>query len=282
MKQPSLFILGNPRSGTTVLRLSLSSHNNICVPPEGGFALWLEKQFIEQAFPVSLEAFIDAVLASKKFETWSLSKQTIMDLADVKSVTDYSSAVELVYQAYAKKIGKSNCRVIGDKNNFYTGMVGSLYRLFTESKVLWITRDPRDVFCSYKELKNRELNSKYAPNLEQDPEKFALEWCDVMEHRKEARTLFGSGFCAIRYEDLVSNPEKSLTRVSRFLGLEYDPQMLEFHKQSDEPESFLAWKEKTKYPFSNSQVGRYQRDLSSHEISVIESVAGDYMALVDY
>ena len=41
------FILGNPRSGTTLLRVILHSHENIIVPPECGFLTWLYKDYYD-------------------------------------------------------------------------------------------------------------------------------------------------------------------------------------------------------------------------------------------
>lgn len=40
-----IFILGNPRSGTTLLQLMLACHPRLAVPPECGFALWLYDRY---------------------------------------------------------------------------------------------------------------------------------------------------------------------------------------------------------------------------------------------
>jgi len=40
-----IFILGNPRSGTTLLRLTLACHPQLAVPAECGFALWLHGRY---------------------------------------------------------------------------------------------------------------------------------------------------------------------------------------------------------------------------------------------
>jgi len=40
-----IFIIGNPRLGTSLLRVILNAHPNLVIPPECGFAMWLYPQF---------------------------------------------------------------------------------------------------------------------------------------------------------------------------------------------------------------------------------------------
>ena len=44
-KSVPFFILGNPRSGTTLLRLMLNNHPSVAVPMECGFAVWLHDSY---------------------------------------------------------------------------------------------------------------------------------------------------------------------------------------------------------------------------------------------
>lgn len=40
-----MFVIGSPRSGTSLLRLILTDHTKFIIPPECGFNLWLHNQF---------------------------------------------------------------------------------------------------------------------------------------------------------------------------------------------------------------------------------------------
>ncbi|MGB0789818.1 MAG: sulfotransferase, partial [Marinirhabdus sp.] len=76
MKQSRVFILGNPRSGTSLLRLMLNQHSSIVAPPESGFSLWWLHKYgnwckADNA-PQKINGFIDDVLSSRKIETWHL------------------------------------------------------------------------------------------------------------------------------------------------------------------------------------------------------------------
>ena len=68
---PPVFVLGSPRSGTTLLRLMLTCHRHIVVPPECGFCVWLYPQFqdwswnprrLEEEFVPSVDIWVGASL----------------------------------------------------------------------------------------------------------------------------------------------------------------------------------------------------------------------------
>ena len=73
-------MIGNPRSGTSLLRLMLNNHPFISVPPECGFVVWLYEKYKNEKFVNKklINNFIIDLLGCKKFETWGLSKSEIV------------------------------------------------------------------------------------------------------------------------------------------------------------------------------------------------------------
>ena len=69
-----IFIIGNPRSGTTLLRLMLTSHPEVCIPPEAGFALWLLRDFSDWTPADGLDGFLTALMETRKFRHWGLTR----------------------------------------------------------------------------------------------------------------------------------------------------------------------------------------------------------------
>lgn len=280
-KLPELFVLGNPRSGTTVLRLALAAHPNLCIPPECGFALWLASTYAEADFPQSYDAFIDDVINTRKFETWNLTREDLNRIGDRAKPRNYAEATGCIYRAYAQKIEKGSA-IMGDKNNFYINEIELLNRIYPQAKVVWICRDPRDVFCSYKDLNNRNISTKYAPRLEADASKFSEQWLEADDERLKAKKVIGERLAQIRYEDLVSKPVETLTIILKLLNLHFDKEMLEFYRKSDEPKQFLQWKEKIRQPFNKSSLGRFHKDLTNGERSAIEEVLSIRMSELGY
>ncbi len=278
---PSLFVLGSPRSGTTVFRLMLTSHPEICIPPECGFALWLAARHAGAPFPEATDAFLDDVARSKKFETWELSREALAEEVARHPPGSYPEATGCVYRAYARKRGRPGA-ILGDKNNFYVDHVDTLRAVFPDARVHWITRDPRDVFCSWRDLGARKIDQAYAPQLATDPNEFCSTWLKAHVAMETAHDHFGGRLLHIRYEDLATRPEKVLTRCCDHLDLRFDPEMLNFHSRSDEPIDFLAWKEKTTSPINASMVGRHHTDLPAADRTRIEQSLGPAMEALGY
>lgn len=274
------FVLGNPRSGTSLFRLMLNSNPLITVPPECGFALWLRDNDYDK-FKTShacYDKFSRDVVKCKKFETWGVGYEDIMLVLEEIKPKSYQEMVSAVYMAYGRKASKSP-EAIGDKNNYYIDKVEEINFTFPSSQKVFIVRDVRDVACSYRELKHKNIDSNYRPDLPDAVNEIASEWSN------NARTLISEcekGACFIRYEDLLVNPREELTNVCKYLGVSYSDDMLRYNEYNDEPKEFMQWKEKTMSPLDSSGIGRYRLDLDQNSIDEIEKESRDELLELGY
>ena len=279
-ERPPIFILGNPRSGTTLLRLMLTCHHNIVIPPECGFAVWLYEKYRAWSGSVSLlDGFARDVMKCRKIETWGISLEGLRDFLIDRRPTSYAEAAALVYECYALTHGRSFKRW-GDKNNFYLNHIETIDALYPSACFVHIIRDGRNVACSYKKLHELEARSPYAPNLPWRIEEIARQWHDNNERIKRALAeLAAERVHQVRFEDLVTEPERQLRLLCSALGEAYDPRMLEYHRENRarqlEPAEMLAWKKKTLQPLIVTEVDRYRRELSDVERTTIEDIAAD-------
>lgn len=291
MVNPPFFIIGNPRSGTTLLRLMLTNHSRIVVPPECGFAVWLYPKFSnwdERARhePDLIPRFAQQVAASRKFETWNLSEDEVRSTLLQARPRDYAEAVDAVYRLYARSIDRE-IDTWGDKNNFYLEHIALIRELFPSCRFVHIVRDGRDVACSYRELTARLIHSKYSPDLPADISEIAEEWTSNLETiRRSLNAVETDAVHELRYEDLIRNPEDALRELCAFLGQSFDAGMLNYHErnreQAQEPREFLQWKEKTLEPPSDAGLGRFKRELTPNEINEFERIAGDVLSAYGY
>ena len=111
MNLKHFFILGNPRSGTSMLRLMLDCHSAISVPPECGFLLWLYPKYNNWNSNCLnsnvLNQFINDVSQSRKFETWKINpSQLKTKILDIKP-KNYEELSRCVYLSYSDKINKN-------------------------------------------------------------------------------------------------------------------------------------------------------------------------------
>jgi len=286
-----VFIIGSPRSGTTLLRLMLTSHRNIVIPPECGFAVWWYEKYKNwgkstKANDLRYRDFLRDLLKSKKIETWHIDEKDLLKFLREREPSSYSELVSCVYEWYGLSNGKSLKRW-GDKNNFYIHHILTIKKIFPNACFVHIIRDGRDVACSYKELHERKIDSPYAPKLPHTIEKIAEEWKINIEEAIESFTRINwENVYEIKFEDLIFNTETSLSNLCARLGEEYDLSMLNYHninRERDlEPKEFLKWKEKTLQAPMKSVVGRHKKGLTKRELKKFESVAGDILRRVGY
>jgi hypothetical protein len=278
-----VFIIGNPRSGTTLIRLMLSAHSEIVIPPESGFAVWYHDTYKnwQTLFTENeriIDTFIDDLFRARKFENWDLNKNDITKYLYAKKPLTYSDLIALIYLYYAKKIGKK-IRYWGDKNNFHLNYINLLKDLFPGIHFIHIIRDGRSVACSYKKIMSSNIQSQYAPKLPRDISKIAEEWSQNMQTvRSSFQIIKYENVQEIRFEDLIQEPKSILRNICDALDLKYEKRMLEYYKLSEkdgnEPPEFMQWKQKNKLPLLPEEVDRFKRELSADEIAIFQKIAG--------
>ena len=274
------FIIGNPRSGTSLLRLMLNNHPQITVPPECGFALWWAEKYQNMTTynnSVYLE-FAKDVFKSKKFETWGITKNDVLETLISQQPNNYVGLVNSVYFSYSR-FKKKKSSLFGDKNNYYISCLESLKSNFPDSKMLFIMRDGRDVACSYREVNLKCIQSVYKPKLPKTISDIANEWSLNSKQILKFQTL---NSLTVRYEDIVQEPKIYLNKICKFLDVDYSEQMLLFYKNNDEPEDFIQWKEKTQKNLDARSVGRYVKELTIEEQETFLKFAGSMLKRFSY
>lgn len=285
--RPPVFIIGNPRSGTTLLRLMLTNHQNIVIPPECGFAVWFYDKYRELVFSEKvIDLFVQDVLTARKIETWNLDEARLREYLIQSKVETYAQAVSAVYEFYGRSLGRTFYRW-GDKNNFYLNYIPTIFAIFPSAQFIHIIRDGRDIACSYKTLGSSQIVSKYAPNLPVNIKKIASEWTDnIKKIRSSFEKLPSTQVYEIRYEDLVSQPERELTKICDFLREPYDSAMELYYiknkLETQEPIEFLQWKAKTLEKPTSSEVGKYMQELKPEEIKEFEHISASVLNLYNY
>lgn len=261
------------------------------IPPECGFAVWYYDKYknwdqrIKENDGVIHEYMIDLIKAYK-FENWKIRKEELLPyLLETKPPT-YEDLVSSIYFFYGNRL-KKTVKKWGDKNNFYLDHIVSIKEIFPGAKFIHLVRDGRTVACSYKKLSRKKIISKFAPKLPSDIEAIASEW-----HRNLS-TITGSfaridyeEVLEVRFEDLILNPVETLTQVCKFIGIDFEEQMLNYYSLTEkdglEPEEFLQWKGKNKKPLLKEEVDRFKRELSPKEITTFESIGRTFLETYHY
>lgn len=274
--KPPIFIIGNPRSGTTMFRLMLTCHPNICIPPECGWLIGLYPKWSNRCISNKQEVndFIKDIQnpSVRKFETWALD---IKQLKNGLIPLSYKEIISHIYQLYIKQHQPNKTRW-GDKNNFFLHHIDTIDKLFPDALFIHLVRDGRDVACSYRDLKN--IKGKYAPRLPFVIGDIAHRWKDNLEIiHKSLGDIDYRRSIILRYEDLVSNPESNLKMICDFIDEPFSLEMLKFSEYNKskklEPDEMMKWKEFTKEPLTCSRVNRWKKELTNEEQELFSFIA---------
>jgi sulfotransferase family protein len=287
MKIKRFFIIGNPRSGTTLLRLMLNKHSKISVPPEAGFLVWLYYEYKNFSFSKrGVADFIEGLQRTSKIEHWNLNYSDLKRFINNEKPEKFSILMDCVYRYYTEYNLSKSVDIYGDKNNYYLNYIGELHAIYPDVKFLHIVRDGRSVAVSYKGLNKKKLTSAHAPNLPFKIEEIAKEWQDnIMTINNSLSKLDITQHHTVKFEDLVSTPVASLKQICTFLGVDFDENMLNYYKTTQteglEPSDFLQWKSKNTKPLLIEEVTKY-KELSKLEIDKFEEVANDTLMQYQY
>jgi Sulfotransferase family len=130
--------------------------------------------------------------------------------------------------------------------------LGLLHGLFPEAKFVVVQRDPIDTCLS---IFFQHLDAEQLP--------YATDLGDIAHHLRGCRdlvrrwkTLFPNQILEVQYEDLVNRPEATLEAVCRFLGLAWDPRMLEFAAQRSRVRTASVWQ--VREPVHSRSIGRWR------------------------
>jgi hypothetical protein len=261
---PFPFIVGNPRSGTTLLRAMFDSHPEMAVPWESYFVTQLKNQVAryEGGNGFNSSAFIED-LYNTNFQHWKIEESFIKRLFATESPRSYADAVRLVFAGYASLHGKAR---YGDKTPIYVLQI----QLF-----LHIIRDGRDVALSL-------LDVSWGPNRVDD---CARNWKKSISTGRRAGQIIGNDrYCEVRYEDIVANPTEELHWLCNFIELDFDSQMLDYPSRATEiisPDPYSQY-HKGIYCPPTAGLRRWHVEMNQQDCETFEEIAGDALKEFGY
>lgn len=195
-----IFIVGMPRSGTTLVEQILASHPQV----SGGGEL--------THFPATVFA------ALKRLDpTGFPDAASKLGAADVQQIArDYLAALDATITATPYFTDKL-------PGNFL--MVGMIRLVFPHARIIHCTRDARDTCLSMFKIFFPSGGHHFSYDLRELTE-YHRNYTALMQHWK---SLFGDDIIEANYETIVSDPEPAIRALLGQCGLDFDPRCLDFH-----------------------------------------------------
>ncbi len=223
-----VFLVGFPRSGTTLLDQILSSHSAIfCIEEREHFANALAGVIGDKAKLADFANLGEAEIAAARADYWRR----------VRAEND---------------IGE---KIVIDKLPLNIVVLPLIKRVFPDSKIIFALRDPRDVILSCYQQRFG-MNAAMAQFL--DLNSAAAYYDKMMSLFEVCRARFDFDLHQVRYEDVVADLEGAARGLSAFLGVPYEPSMLAFRETALKREINTPSARQVIEPLYNRSVGRWR------------------------
>jgi hypothetical protein len=198
------FLVGAVRSGTTVLRLLIGHHPQICRCDE--FEYVTEAIAGQPQWP-DVDAYVRGLPRHRGFRASGLRVKP-------------SSSFPEIARDFLAQVQQSDGRtIVGAAVHHH---YDELPRIWPDAKYIHLIRDPRDVARSCVQM-GWHGNSWSAISM----------WESAQDAWRRLRTrLPEDRWMEVRFESLTANAEFELARITRFLGVDYDPAMLEIERDT--------------------------------------------------
>ena len=225
-----IFVLGMPRSGTSLVEQILSSHSKV--------------------FGAGELPFLRNIILSnfKKNED------------NIESILHTISNLEAMSKAYTDKISllENNNKLILDKSALNFLWIGFIKVLFPNAKIIHVNRDPKDTcFSCYKNLFSNNLNFTYH---KKELALYYNAYSGLINFWNEKLHGF---IYSIKYEDLINNPNENINSLLKFCELGFEEKCLKFFKNKSPIKTMSATQARLKiYKTSIKSYKKYEERLA--------------------
>ena len=266
MSQPPVFIVGAPRSGTTLLRNMLNRHPRFSICRETRFyhsVYSRRRAFGDLSNPEKRRQVVEEYLATERIRKLGVDLSGLRDKL-MREATDYRALFTCFLEYYAEFHGKPRC---GEKTPYHAVFTETLCEWYPGASIIHLVRDPRDVVASLQRM----------PWASNSVVINASSWVSL--NRAAQRSSYRPGYLLVHYETLLIEPEGELTRICAHLGEQYAPSML---VPQEAHVTYNWWSERARMPLMKDRLGKWKGQLTEEEVALIEWVAGRDMARFEY
>jgi hypothetical protein len=270
---PYVFFVGCPRSGTTLLGRIADAHPRLAVIHETRWiaSLYKKRRGLTADGAVTPE-LLEYLREHPRFAKLGVDPRSLEGLLRRDPPVPYADFVAALFDLYGAQRDKP---LVGDKTPRYVRDLPTLHELWPQAKFVHLIRDGRDVCLSV--LDWRKGAPRFTTWDEDAVSTTALWWEWNVQLGREAGALLGpERYRELRYEALVTEPERECRALCGFLGLRHDAAMLRFH-QARTPDD-------TSHPWGPVTAGlrSWREEMPAEDVGHFEAAAGDLLSDLGY
>lgn len=279
-----IFIVGNSRSGTTLLMRALEHHPEIFVfnelhffeqlwSPEDRGKLLTREEAITLNSKLLLTQRIGYKTHDQNYHQFDLESEQLIDALPVDKLLGETIFTDMLKRETALHQKNIICEKT-PQNVFY---LKEILEIYPNARVINMVRDPRAIILSQKNKWNRrKLGSDYM--TEKEALRLRINYHPITISKLWNAAIFAarkmesdSRIKTVRFEDLLENPGNTIQQICLHVGLEYSEKMLQVQQVSSSNEADSQEKGFKKERAANWKKG----GLTNAEIWWNEKISGD-------
>jgi hypothetical protein len=265
-----IFIVGRPRSGTTLMASLLDAHPRLGILPVETeiFSRWLEAEKI-----YGFEHMWSSFLADPKFDMLEFDWKQIRDRIEIHgpALSDIKSFLSAIGEAYCIARGKQRW---GEKTPQHFRYLTSILAAYPHGRIICLLRDPRAIFASLLTT----------PWNQDNVEGSARNWIDLMNILRQRSS--DSRIRVVKYERLVTEPENVMEELCSWLGEKYTQAMMDrsglTHRLRKREGWRLEHRLKALDKITSESIDRWKNQLTDEQIRITEHLCAPLMRKAGY
>jgi hypothetical protein len=270
-----VFVLGCPRSGTTLLYDMLLS--------AGGFAVYLAESNVFNVLALRFGDLSDRSNRQKLLRVWLGSKLFRATGLDVEQIENKvmeecrspGDFLEIVMGEMMRAQGMQRWAENSPETLLYLPLVK---RLIPDALVIHIVRDGRDVATSLERVR---YVRPFPWEDRQSVISAGVYWEWLVQRGRAYGTQLGADYMEVHFEDLISSPQPTLDRIGQFLehNLDYERiRQVAYGSVARPNSSFQSDASSAAF----NPVGRWRKSFSPRQLSRFEGLVGETLAEFGY
>lgn len=274
IKNP-IFIVGCHRTGTTLLQRVLSSHPDCDVLPETKLFAWLWSPQNQVSRRTAEDVWRHVTGAMPRINrAWALPenaerlermRDAIGDLPDRFDSPGHVMEFLLRHAAQSNSVSR-----VGEKTPLHIYHVPQILEQFPDARILVTQRDLRGGLHSQMQRVSRALSYRQFK-----ARNYIAAWRSVHELTVRYQARYGDSIRIVKFEELVSEPQKILSKVCNDLDISFQEELLKTRFENSSFDGPAAG-------FNANAATRWEKELAPEIRTWIEAIAGPELTSAGY
>lgn len=256
-----VLIAGADRSGPGLLGELLERHESLAISRRTNLWTFYLDRYGDLSQPENLDRCLDAMLSFTRIRAMHPDRARLKAEFLAGDDQSYFRLFLLLGRQYAESLGK---RRWGDKSLNSERDAARVLEAYPAAVMIHVIRDPRDRHASMVHHRGGRRSGVFGSTA---------VWRHSARLAADNATRFPGRYLVVRYEDFVTDPETTLREICGLIGEPFDPRMLTVDGGAEAP---------FRRKFSTGSIGRYERDVPTQDVALIERMLASEMERFGY